>query len=202
MLLMPLISATLGAVLERLLYQDRAIPAVRGSLKGKVLRFNLVEWETPLILVFSERQVDVLNAWEDAADCTVRICFATLLDLLKPLYLTQWMRESVLDLEGDSQCIQQFIALLHTAAFGKEEWLSSWIGNIAAEAIIRAVARRLSETRLFFSASQRLMIHALTDEWRLVPSVLELTWLCSEVGEITRAGINLVARLEKLEATI
>lgn len=168
MLLMLLISATLEAVIERLLYQNRAMSAARERLKGKVLRFELAEWETPVILVFGERQVDVLNAWDDAADCTVRTRLAALLDM---------------------------------AEFDAAELLAPWIGDIAAEGVTRAVARRLTETLRLLRTGQGRVTQAITDEWRLAPSALELAWFCSEVDDVTRAGENLAARLEKLEAS-
>ncbi|MFT4465642.1 MAG: SCP2 domain-containing protein [Sodalis sp. (in: enterobacteria)] len=171
MLLMPLISATLEAVLKRLLYQDRAMSAARERLKGKVLRFELAEWETPVILVFGERQVDVLNAWDDAADCTVRTRLATL------------------------------PALLDMAEFDAAELLAPWVGDIAAEGVTQAVARRLTEARRLLRTGQGRMTQAITDEWRLTPSALELAWFCGEVDDVTRASENLAARLDKLEAS-
>lgn len=201
MLLMPLISATLEAVLKRLLYQDRAMSAARERLKGKVLRFELAEWETPVILVFGERQVDVLNAWDDVADCTVRTRLATLPALLERQRLTQLIKQGFLDVEGDPQCIQQFAALLDMAEFDAAELLAPWVGDIAAEGVTQAVARRLTEARRLLRTGQGRVAQAMTDEWRLAPSALELAWFCDEVDDVTRAGENLVARLDKLEAS-
>lgn len=41
---MPLINATLKAVLKYLLYQDPTMSANHKRLKGKILRFELAEW--------------------------------------------------------------------------------------------------------------------------------------------------------------
>ncbi|BAE73385.1 SCP-2 sterol transfer family protein [Sodalis glossinidius str. 'morsitans'] len=201
MLLMPLISATLEVVLERLLYQDRAMSAARERLKGKVLRFELAEWETPVILVFGERQVDVLNAWDGAADCTVRTRLATLPALRERQQLTQLIKQGFLDVEGDLQCLQQFAALLDMAEFDGAELLAPWIGDIAAESVSRTVARWLTSTPRLLRTGQGRVMQAITDEWRLAPSALEQAWFCGEVDEVTRAGENLAARLEKLEAS-
>ncbi|WP_074012312.1 SCP2 domain-containing protein [Candidatus Sodalis sp. SoCistrobi] len=201
MLLMPLISATLEVVLERLLYQDRAMSAARERLKGKVLRFELAEWETPVILVFGERQVDVLNAWDDAADCTVRTRLATLPALRERQRLTQLIKQGFLDVDGDLQCLQQFAALLDMAEFDGAELLAPWLGDIAAESVSRTVARRLTSTLRLLRTGQGRVTQAITDEWRLAPSALEQAWFCGEVDEITRAGEDLAARLEKWEAS-
>ncbi|OZI14497.1 hypothetical protein CE195_04080 [Sodalis-like symbiont of Philaenus spumarius] len=201
MLLMPLISATLEVVLDRLLYQDRAMFTARERLKGKVLRFELAEWKTPVILVFGERQVDVLNAWDDAADCTVRTRLATLLVLRERQQLIQLIKQGFLDVEGDLQCLQQFAALLDMAEFGGAELLAPWIGDISAESVSRTVERRLTSTLRLLRTGQGRVTQAITDEWCLAPSALEQAWFCSEVDQVTRAGNNLAARLEKLEAS-
>ncbi|MGL9773371.1 MAG: ubiquinone biosynthesis protein UbiJ [Sodalis sp. (in: enterobacteria)] len=198
---MPLISATLEVVLERLLYQDRAMSAARERQKGKVLRFELAEWERPVILVFGERQVDVLNAWNGAADCTVRTRLATLPALRERQQLTQLIKQGFLDVEGDLQFLQQFAVLLDMAEFDGAELLAPWIGDIAAESVSRTVARRLTSTLRLLRTGQGRVTQAITDEWRLAPSALERAWFCSEVNEVTRAGENLAARLEKWEAS-
>lgn len=201
MLLMPLISATLEIVLDRLLYQDRAMSAAREPLKGKVLRFELDEWETTVTLVFGERQVDVLNAWDDAADCTVRTRLATLPVLRERQLLTQLIKQGFLDVKGDLQCLQQFATLLNMAEFDGAELLAPWIGDIAAESVSRTVAGRLTSPLQLLRTGQGQVTQAITDEWRLVPSVLEQAWFFGEVNEVTRAGENLAASLENLEAS-
>ena len=53
----------------------------RGKLMGKVLRIELREINFPLLLVFSERQVDVLSQWDGDADCIVKTEVAVLAKL-------------------------------------------------------------------------------------------------------------------------
>ena len=67
----PLVSAGIENVLNAFLYRAPALKAARQRLNGKVLRIVLKEFSTPLVLVFSERQLDVLGAWEGDADCSV-----------------------------------------------------------------------------------------------------------------------------------
>ncbi|WP_244267216.1 ubiquinone biosynthesis accessory factor UbiJ [Sodalis-like endosymbiont of Proechinophthirus fluctus] len=197
---MPLISVTLEAVLKRLLYQDLAMSSAINSLKDKVFRFELAEWETPIILVFGERQVYVLNTWEDAADCTVITRLAILPALLERQRLTQLIKLGFLEVEGDPQCLQQFAELLYMAEFDAAELLAPLVGDIAAEGATQAVACRLTEAQRLFRTGYGRVTQAITDEWRLVPSALELAWFCGEVDDVTRACENLAARLDKLEA--
>lgn len=201
MLVTLLISATLEAMFKRLLYQDKAMSAIRECLKGKVLQFELAELRTPIILIFSEHQIDVLNAWADATDCTVRIRFSTFSALLEHQQLTQLIKKGLLDIEGDLQCVQHFITLLNMAEFNMVEHLTPWIGDIAAEFITRAVKRWLTASRRFLRTEQGILKQAITDEWCLVPSTLELAWFYGEVNDVTRAYENLAVRLDMLEVS-
>lgn len=67
----PLMMAGIEGALNTFLYRESALKAPRQRLQGKVLRITLEELSTPLVLVFSEQQLDVLSKWEGEADCTV-----------------------------------------------------------------------------------------------------------------------------------
>ncbi|SQJ31173.1 Protein YigP clustered withubiquinone biosynthetic genes [Salmonella enterica subsp. enterica] len=67
----PLVTAGIEGLLNTFLYRSPALKSARTRLQGKVLCVKLKGFSTPLVLVFSERQVDVLGAWEGEADCTV-----------------------------------------------------------------------------------------------------------------------------------
>ncbi len=67
----PLVTAGIEGLLNTFLYRSPALKSARTRLQEKVLCVKLKGFSTPLVLVFSERQVDVLGAWEGEADCTV-----------------------------------------------------------------------------------------------------------------------------------
>ncbi|MCR3755659.1 MAG: ubiquinone biosynthesis accessory factor UbiJ [Sodalis sp. Psp] len=200
-MLVQLMSATLEIALNRLLYQDRSMAAARQRLKGKVLRFELVEWNVPIILVFSARQVDVLNTWGNPADCMVRTRLATLSALVERQQLARMIQQGDIDVEGDLHLVQQFATLLDIDKFDAAELLVPWVGDIAAEGVTRLLGYLLNNTLQLFRTEQIRVAQVITDEWRLVPAALELTWFCNEVNNVARAGKNLVARLEKLEVS-
>ena len=64
----PLVTAGIETALNTFLWRDKALKPARQRLLGKVLRVQLQDFATPVVLVFSERQVDVLSAWEGEAD--------------------------------------------------------------------------------------------------------------------------------------
>lgn len=67
----PLVTAGIESLLNTFLYRSPALKTARSRLLGKVLRVEVKGFSTSLILVFSERQVDVLGEWAGDADCTL-----------------------------------------------------------------------------------------------------------------------------------
>lgn len=60
----PLVTAGIESLLNTFLYRSPALKTARSRLLGKVLRVEVKGFSTSLILVFSERQVDVLGEWQ------------------------------------------------------------------------------------------------------------------------------------------
>ena len=59
----PLVTAGIESLLNTFLYRSPALKTARSRLLGKVLRVEVKGFSTSLILVFSERQVDVLGEY-------------------------------------------------------------------------------------------------------------------------------------------
>ncbi len=58
----PSVTAGIETALNTFLWRDKALKPARQRLLGKVLRVQLQDFATPVVLVFSERRVDVLSA--------------------------------------------------------------------------------------------------------------------------------------------
>jgi ubiquinone biosynthesis protein UbiJ len=100
------------------------------------------EFSTPLVLVFSERQLDVLGAWEGEADCTVITRMSVLPKLRDRQQLTALIRSGELEVQGDMQVVQNFVALCDLAEFDPAELLAPYTGDIAAEGSAKYSWRR------------------------------------------------------------
>ena len=183
----PLVTAGLETVLNTFLWRDRALKPARQRLLGKVLRVELQELSEPVVLVFSERQVDVLGAWEGEADCTVRTRLSVLPQLRNRQQLTALIRSG--DLE----------VLCDLAEFDPAELLAPYTGDVVAEGfskVFRGGARFLLRGA---QRQQRYVAEAITEEWRLAPGPLELAWFAEETTAVERALAALEKRLETLE---
>ncbi|WP_312240885.1 SCP2 domain-containing protein [Pantoea sp.] len=200
MTLTPLITAGLETALNRILYRDRSLKSARQRLNGKVLTLRLQELSQPLVLVFSEQQLDVLSDWQDKSDCIVNMRLATLPKLRDRQQLTGLIRSGELEVEGDLQVVQQFSALMDLAELDPAEYFAPWIGDIAAQSISQAAQRAVRFLRSDFQRKQGYLGQALTEEWRVAPGALELAWFCEEVDAMDRSLDALMTRLAQLEA--
>lgn len=202
MLLTPFLTAALETALNKLLFRDRSLQGARRRLVGKVLAISVAELDTPLFLVFSERQIDVLSVWEDPADCTVSTRCAILPQLRDRQQLTALIRSGDLLVEGDIQVVQQWVALLDLAEWDVAELLAPYIGDIAAQSLSQLASGGCRVLQRQMCRQQRYLAEALTEEWKLAPGHLEFAWFADEVEEIQRNVDACAARLAQLEGKL
>ncbi|WP_058911813.1 ubiquinone biosynthesis protein UbiJ [Entomohabitans teleogrylli] len=195
----PLITAALEQGLNAFLYRDNALKAPRQRLLGKVLRIELDGFSTPLVLVFSERQLDVLAAWEGEADCTVVTRVSVLPELRNRQQLTSLIRSGSLEVKGDIQVVQNLTALLDLAEFDLAELLAPWTGDIVAEGVSKVMRGGGRLLRHGVARQQQYLAQALTEEWRMAPGSLEVAWFDEEVAALARELDALEKRLDRLE---
>ncbi|CNE44877.1 ubiquinone biosynthesis protein UbiJ [Yersinia enterocolitica] len=198
-LLSPLITAAIETSLNSVLFRDKSLKAARLRLAGKMLSIELREVSFPLLLVFSERQVDVLSQWDGDADCTVTTNVAVLAKLRDRQQLSPLMRSGELIVEGDIQVVQQLITLLDLAEWEPSEWLAPYIGDIAAETIWQAIQKSNRFLSKQFQQQQHYVAEAITEEWKIAPAPLEVVWFNEEIDATARATEALTARLATME---
>lgn len=197
--LKPLMTGSIETAINALLWREKALKPARQRLIGKVLRIELKEFSSPLVLVFSERQVDVLGAWEGEADCTVITRFSVLPQLRNRQQLTALIRNNDLEVQGDLQVVQNLVSLADLAEFDPAELLAPYTGDIAAEGISKLLRGGAKCLQHGLARQQRYVAETLTEEWRLAPGALEVAWFAEETAAVERELAALTKRLEKLE---
>ena len=195
----PLITAGIEGVMNTFLYQDRALKSARLRLQGKVLRIALREFSTPLVLIFGEKQVDVLGRWEGETDCSVTTRLSVLPELRNRQQLTALIRRGDLEVEGDIQVVQNLVSLMDLAEFDPAELLAPSIGDIAAEGLGKVFRTGAKLVKKSAKRNQRYLAEAVTEEWRMAPGPLEIAWFAEETDALSRSLDALISRLERLE---
>lgn len=197
--LLPLVTGGVETAMNAFLWREKALKPARQRLIGKVLRVELQEFSSPLVLVFSERQVDVLGAWEGEADCTVITRISVLPQLRHRQQLTSLIRNNDLEVQGDLQVVQNLVALADLAEFDIAELLAPYTGDIVAEGVSKALYGGAKCLQKGAERQQRYIAEAITEEWRLAPGALEVAWFAEEVAAVEREVSDLIKRLDKLE---
>lgn len=195
----PLVTAGIESALNTFLWRERALKPARQRLLGKVLRVELKEFSSPLVLAFSEQQIDVLGAWEGEADCTVTTRIGVLPQLRNRQQLTSLIRSGDLEVQGDLQVVQNFVALADLAEFDPAELLAPYTGDIAAEGVSKVLRSGAKFLQRGLQRQQRYISEVITEEWRMAPGSLEVAWFAEESAAVARAAEALTKRLEKLE---
>lgn len=196
---MPLLTAAVENALNRILYQDRGLKAARQRLKGKVLTLKFSELSRPLVLVFSEQQLDVLSDWQGDSDCTLSLALPVLAELRDRQKMTGLIKQGRLDVQGDLQVIQQFSALIDLAELDPAEYLAPLIGDVAAQGLCRTAVRLFSFIRNDIAGKQQQLGEFITQEWRAAPGALEVAWFCEETAALDKQLDALEARLAQRE---
>ncbi|MDX6020804.1 SCP2 domain-containing protein [Scandinavium sp. V105_16] len=195
----PMVTAGIEGVLNTFLWRERALKPARQRLLGKVLRVELKEFTAPLVLVFSEQQIDVLSAWEGEADCTVSTRIGVLPQLRNRQQLTSLIRSGDLEVQGCLQVVQNFVALADLAEFDPAELLAPYTGDIVAEGVSKVLRGGANFLQRGVQRQQRYVAEVITEEWRMAPGSLEVAWFAEESAAVVRAVEALTKRLEKLE---
>lgn len=200
MLFMPLISAGIERLLNGALYREPALQAARQRLHGKILRLSLQEFSTPLVLVFSEQQLDVLNHWQDETDATVTTRLVVLAKLRDRQQLTGLIQSGDLQVKGDIRLVQHVAALLDLALSDPAHWIAYRTGDVAAQGITRLLSAGTGWIKRTANNTERYLAQALTEEWRLAPGQSEVNgFFAHETAELVRDCESLTRRLDKLE---
>lgn len=116
-------------------------PATRLRLKklaGKSLGFDLRNPAVQLTLLIEKKGVRTLSHLEEAPDAVIAGPFFTVMrNIAKDTSTGQWLASGI-ELQGDTDLIQQVSTILAEQDFDIEEPLSGLIGDVAAHQLTRA----------------------------------------------------------------
>ncbi|OKP02661.1 ubiquinone biosynthesis protein UbiJ [Xenorhabdus eapokensis] len=197
--LFPVLTAFLETTLNHLLYREAVLKPARLRLAGKILSIELKEIETPLILIFSERRVDVLSQWSEPVDCSMKATLPALLKLRDRQCLSTLINSGEIVIEGDMQVIQQWSALLDMSEWDPAHYLSPYVGDIVAEGITRLMKKSVEFASNTITRKKTYFTESLTEEWGMVPNALEVAYFSEEVNAVANQINQLEKRLAALE---
>ncbi|HIF9547072.1 TPA: ubiquinone biosynthesis accessory factor UbiJ [Photobacterium damselae] len=191
------VTGTVETALNQLLKEDADSGRRLNRLRGKVISVTFNELNKTLFFVFSQ-QIDVLAAFEGEVDCQLALNLAVLPQLRQSSQLTQLIKADKLMLSGDIQLAQQFATLLGGLKPDVEEKLSHYTGDIVAHTLVSSVKGSAEQVKRILTRRQQQLAETLTEEWKVVPSPLEIAYFADQVDDVKSATARLEARLNRL----
>ncbi|AEH31867.1 Hypothetical protein VAA_00571 [Vibrio anguillarum 775] len=193
----PLVTAAIETTLNTLIQDDPELVRRLSRLKGQVIQVHLKEFNKTLTFIFSQ-QIDVLAAYEGESNCYLSLNVSILPELREQANITQLIKQDKLVLEGDIQLAQKFAQLITDCKPDVEEWLSRLTGDVLAHALVqgvRDIGQALQSQR---SKHQNHLSQVLTEEWRLLPSSLEVAYFCDQVDDLNSQAARIEAKIQHL----
>ncbi|QLK88019.1 hypothetical protein E3U36_07870 [Arsenophonus endosymbiont of Aphis craccivora] len=194
-LLYAVIASFLQLMLNRFFYQEVALKSARVRLVGKVFAIDLKELSQPLIFIFSEQRVDVVNQWPTPAYCVIKTALVTLRHLKDKQQLSTLINDGRVVIDGDMQVVQHWSALLDAT-----EWdLALYVGDVVAEVVSCWVKKGIVGINGLLTQQKKQFKNVLVEEWRMSPNTLEVLSFADKVEKVVADISALEQRLAKLE---
>ncbi|MCC4236662.1 SCP2 domain-containing protein [Vibrio anguillarum] len=193
----PLVTAAIETTLNTLIQDDPELVRRLSRLKGQVIQVHLKEFNKTLTFIFSQ-QIDVLAAYEGESNCYLSLNVSILPELREQANITQLIKQDKLVLEGDIQLAQKFAQLITDCKPDVEEWLSRLMGDVLAHALVQGVKDIGQALQSQRSKHQNHLSQVLTEEWRLLPSSLEVAYFCDQVDDLNSQAARIEAKIQHL----
>lgn len=176
----------LEAVLNHLLSQTAHCEPYLRKLNNKILAVHLQGFNIPLFFVFSTQRIDVLGAYEDTPNCSVTISPRVLLQMPSKAQLSSFLNDQSIQLQGDLQVLQDFVALLEFLEKDPAELLSTYIGDVPAQSAVNLLTKFVKTLRFKLQQSQQFWGERLTEEWQVISPSLAIADFCEQVDQLEK----------------
>lgn len=209
----PFITGIIETGLNTLLKESFESKAVLHHLNNKVIHVHLNELNKDCYFLFSKQNipnhqksthaeaksfVDVLSNFEGEVDCYLALNLSALSQLREQENITQLIKQDQLVLEGDIRLAQHFSAFLSQLKPDIEELLSKYIGDVAAYTLVRGVTNGSHWIKSKVKQQLQYSAEVATEEWRFIPTALEIAYFCEEVTDIEKHAEQLDKRFKQL----
>ena len=213
----PLITGIIETGLNALVKESFESKAVLHHLSNKVIRVHFNDVNKDFYFLFSKKNtihnhqpndvemkqlVDVLSIFEGEVDCYLALNVSVLLQLYEQENITQLIKQEQLILEGDIHLAQYFSVFLTHLKPDIEELLSKYIGDVAAYTLIRGLINGSTWVREKVQHQVKYGAEVLTEEWKVIPTALEVAYFCEQSTELENNTIELDERFKKLMRSV
>lgn len=193
-----LVTSLIQAGLNNLLSKNSQSQRGLLRLQNKALSLHFTDINKTLVFVF-DKEVRVLASYDGTLDCSLAMPLSVAPKLRDKSQLTTLIKQDKLNLSGDIDIVQQFVALLEELNFDVAEWLSSYTGDVVAHSLTTGVKSAFSTIKTLAERQQRYISEVVVEEWKFAPSALEVACFADSVDEVKSQAFHFELRLQALE---
>jgi ubiquinone biosynthesis protein UbiJ len=172
-------------------------------LTGKSLQLVLTPIQWPLVLYFSDTQIDISlpeqQLEEDAVDCSVIVALSALDQIRDTNNLTKLIKADKLDLQGDLKVLQNLSGLLSALDLDLEKILTTYLGHTPAQYTLAFAEKAKTIGEYWLDQAQVTLAEALVEEKKLVASSMRIALYCEDVTQVRYQADRVEARIALLE---
>lgn len=170
------------------------------KLRGKRFALELQRPHFPLLVEVGRSRLRFQSNWDDQADVTVRgPALALIRQLGSDNNTPSHLMSNGIEIEGDQQLAQQFMALLKDLDLDLESALGDVIGDLAAHQISEVARTGLGWLRQAAKAVTQQSKHFVVEERNWVLKPKEFSHFQEQVNQLRQDSDRLEARFEKLK---
>ena len=163
------LSTALEFIINQAITKSAPSSAMLAQMEQQTLAINLTELPFPLVFTCTREKILVSGNLE-LANCTITTSLKTLQQLKSDNALTEAIKSSKLNLEGDLKIAQRFAGLMDSISIDWQSELAKHIGDIATYKVSRLTSSLWQ--KLAFTSQQ---VQADASEWLVHEKKLSIT---------------------------
>lgn len=168
------------------------------KLDNKTLKVNIQKLDFSLCFIFSAKRLEILGDYEGETDCSVTLAPNLLFKMPKKSELSQFINDQSIQLQGDLQVLQDFVALLEFVEKDPAEFLSPYVGDVVAQGTINFLNKLKQILQFQLSQSQQFWGERLTEEWQVLSPRLAMENFYVEVEKLKQDTEKLEQKIQQL----
>lgn len=195
-----MLKQALSAVLEKVINKALKLTindnSAFNTLAGKQLTLLLEELGFPLTFTLNHQQILVTTSAQ--GDCTVTTSISTLKKIKASQQLTEFIKQDLLDIQGDLKIAQQYLALAESIEIDWQSELANHIGDIPTYQLSRVASFARNKINFAKTQIQADITEWLVHEQKFIVSATELKQFNQQVTQTAEQLDMLQQRLAKI----
>ncbi len=191
------VATAITAILRRLWKEQSEDVRQWPNLQHSVLAVRWAEWPTTYYLSLTDAPT-VSDVCTKSPEAEVGLSLAALQQWRAGSPLTHLIEQGDLTLKGDLELPQSWLRCLKSLQPEMEEVLSQYLGDAIAHRAVYQAKSLTVTVKKQHAAHQKRLGETLMEEWRLLPSELEIAHFSDQVDDLSSDTALLLARAERL----